>query len=237
MSKFKNWLNLNEGMTVHVQGYSEQENIRDLDSLCEKIKNKFIYPLLDKLTPEAKESIDFNHGILTPDGSYYSEGKEVLNLYTDGWGDLTEKLVQGVKYFLDEFGVKYGTFKEEKSGMFKGNVFRIPVLKWQQTKNIPPTLNLNNMNANLIFSDLLGYKYQNGGYFGISPADLNFRIANLDPEKISVHARDPYSSQKQKGPLFFQGGIDKEQIKERLQRLQEIAKWALANHYDSIDVS
>jgi len=236
---FTEWLN--ESMSIYVSGHEYHNDINGLDDLAEQLKRKVLYKAWDKLPPEKQKEVQdggaMHHGMLTPDGSYYGEGKEVLNFYTAGWGELIPTLVQGIKYFLDELHVKYGPFKVEKSGMFGSEVMRIPILSWKQTENTPPLLNMSNTNAHLIFGELLGFPGEEGGYSDISPADLYRKIEELEKHQLDIHAREPYSTKQKTGPTVHYGGLSSEDIAARLEQVKRVAKWALDNHFDSIYVA
>jgi len=242
MKTFMEWLQqINESMSIYVSGHDYQDDINDLDDLANQLKRKVLYPALDKLSPEQQKAVQaggaMQHQMLIPDGSYYSDHEEVLNFYTAGWGEMIPKLIQGMKYFMDELGVKYGKFKVEKSGMFGSEVIRIPILQWAKSKNTPPLLNMTNANARLIFGELLGFPGDEGGYSDISPADLYRKIEDLEKHQLDIHARDAYTTQYKGGATIHHGGLSSEDISIRLEQIKKIAKWALDNHYGQIYVA
>ena len=237
MKTFKEWLNLFESMSVYVKGHDYSSDIHNLDDISARLKKHVIDPLWYKIPEEERDAVknggSVSHRIISPDGSYYSNGNPIINLYTAGWSqESIDKIIQGIKYFLDEMRVKYGPFKTESSGMYGGKVTRIPILDYSPTSNSPPLLNLSNANANLIFGDILGIQERGS----ISPAELIMRISKIDKDKISIHAQEPYSQQIPGRVTHIHGGIDEEGIKKRLNALQQIAKWAMDNHYDEIYV-
>ena len=128
------------------------------------------------------------HGILAPDGSHYTEGKDIINFYTGGWSPQNvQKILAGIKYYLDEKKIKYGPFAKDMSKMFSNvPVIRIPIISWKPTENIPPAVNLSNFNANLIFGDILKYPEKDGGYLDINPRDLIIKIDNLLSSKLQI---------------------------------------------------
>jgi hypothetical protein len=243
MQRFREWFYLNESMNVYVQGHDYHNDINDLSDLAEIVKRKVLDPAWTKLTPEQQEAVrkggSSSHFMITPDGDYYSNTKnQTLNFYTTGWESILPNLIAGIKYFLDEMKVKYGPFRNEKSGMFGGNVVRIPILQFATTKNSPPMINLSNTNARLIFGELLGFPGNESGFSNISPADLYRKIEMLEKEQIDIHARDTYTQQNKnnKGPVIHHMGLSSEDIAQRLEPIKAIAKWALENHFDSIYV-
>src|SRR5690606_37162048 len=148
MKSFKEWYELRESMSVYTQDRDFQSDIRDLDDIANVLINKLIYPLWNKLSEEQKQDIikgeSNSHGFIVPDGDYYLDPKhQVLNFYTKGWPEnILSNITQGIKYYLDEMGIKYGEFKTEQSGMYRSPVIRIPILQFSATKNIPPNLNM-----------------------------------------------------------------------------------------------
>jgi hypothetical protein len=228
-------------MSVYVNGHDYHSQINDLDDLANQIKRKVFYPAWDKLSTQQQQDVmdggSNHHMMFAPDGSYYANGTQILNFYTAGWGNMIPNLIKGIKYFLDEMNVKYGEFKIEKSNMFNSEVVRIPILKWEQSKNAPPLINLSNNNAHLIFGELLGFQGEDGGYFNISPSDLYRKIESLEKHQYDIHAKDPYTIKHKNGPTVYHGGLSSEDIHTRLEQIKKIAKWALDNHYDQIYVT
>lgn len=233
MLNFLEWLKLNESMSLYISGHDYHGDINNLDDLAHQIKVKLINPIWYKLSPEDQQMIQkggsMYHGIITPDGSHYLDGEQVLNFYTQGWKDVS-KIIQGIKYYLDELHVKYGPFKEEKSGAFNGNVIRIPILEFKKTNNSPPLLNMSNANAELIFHDLLGFDTEQH----MSPVDVYHKIETLNKDQLDIHARDAYQTQNKGSAQVFHGGLSSSDIANRLEQIKKIAKWAIDNHYDQM---
>lgn len=239
MRTFLEWMKLSESMSVYVQGHDYQSEVRDLDDVADQIKAKVVYPMWSRITPEEQDAVkkggSTSHQTIVTDGSYISDGNLVINFYTAGWSDESiKRITDGIKYFLDEMKVKYGPFKQERSGMYKSNVIRIPVLKFDTTKNTPPLMNLANANAYLIFKELLGLE-GDGSSFQVSPSDLLMRIAVAE-NKIDLAVRAPEVEREPGKATIYSGGYDAEQIADRLKTLEQIAQWAIDNHYDSIYV-
>ena len=144
----REWLEkrlLKETMDVYVQGYQDN-SLLNLDDICHWLGTEVLVPIREKLPPEIKQALTKTfYEMITPDGSYYSDGNEVINVYVEGWPqEVIPQLLQEIKYHLDERKIKYGPFKQEKSGMYEGNVVRIPILQAPTEKDIPARLNLSN---------------------------------------------------------------------------------------------
>lgn len=240
MDNFKNWLSLNEGMSIYVADRDYRNDLNNIDDLAEYLKRKVYYPLENKLSKEQINKLrtggSAGHGIIAPDGSYYHGEDQVINFYTSGLEEFVPTILKGIKYYLDELKVKYGQFKEEKSNMFKSNVIRIPILQFNTSKNTPPLMNLSNQNAFELFGNILKFKFdnENGTFDDIPVGELYRRIEGLEQDQIQLHARDPYTTKYDKGATFHYGGQNEEDIKRKLEQIKKIAKWAMDNHYDKI---
>lgn len=237
MNTFFEWIELNEGMSVMVSSHDYSSQINNIEDVNYFLLKKVIYPAYEKLESADKARIQV-HNVLAPDGDYYSHGLLVLNFYTNGWGNKVNDVISGIRYYLDELGVKYDTFKTEKSGMFKGDVVRIPITSISKTSNNAPSLDMSNSNAILIFRDILKIRGNDNdsGFYNINVRDLYQKIENLRDDDIKLHAKDPYSSQVTGGPQVIHGGLNFNDIKLRLNEIKKIALWAMKNHYDTINV-
>ena len=227
-------------MNVYVQDYDDSENVRDLDDLANHLKRQILYPMWEKLTPEQQQAVEQGgsgqHSMIVPDGSYYSGGDTVLSFYAAGWPD-PDRILQGIKYHLDEKKVKYGPFQKEKSGMFDSEVYRIPILRSPSPGDVPPQINMSNQTARVIFGDLLNFQRTDNGFFNINPRDLLVKIDNLPDYSVGIHQQDPRSSQRLGGPMVHDGGVSDEQIQRHLAALRQIAQWAIKKGYNELYVA
>lgn len=235
MNTFFEWIELNEGMSVMVSNHDYSNQINNIEDVNTFLLKKVIYPAYEKLESPDKDKIRV-HDVLAPDGDYYSHGLLVLNFYINGWGDKAKDVISGIHYYLNELGVKYDAFKTEKSGMFEGDVVRIPITSIPKTSNNAPSLDMSNSNAILIFRDILHVRGNDGGFFDINVRDLYQKIESLRDDDIKIHAKDPYSSQVTGGPQVIHGGLNFNDIKLRLNEIKKIVLWAIKNHYDTIHV-
>lgn len=241
---FHEWLEkkiLQESMDVYIKDYQD-ESLRDIEDISNFLRRNVLYGLWDKMTPEQQKSVVDGgsnlHGMITPDGNYYQDGEEIISFYIDGWEEeMVQKAIQGIKYYLDEKGIKYGAFNTEQSRMFNGKVVRIPILHKPPQNDVPARINMSNSNAALIFGDVLGYPRNQDGFFGINPRDLLVKIENLPDYAPEIHQKDPYQSKGETGPTFHHGGLDKSSIIRRLQQIRQVAEWAIKNNYDEIYVT
>ena len=240
MKHFREWLkNMHESVSVYIKDVDYSSHIKNLDDIAELLKKKVIYPMMTKLSPEIQAAINDgggqSHGIITPDGSYYSDQEMVLNFYTEGWPiQLRDNIVKGIEYFLKEIGATFQPPRTDKSGMYRGAVVRFPITGFEPSKDIPANLNMSNDNAQLVLHDILGIQIEDG-FAEVKAVDLLRQIDNVDPEILGIHSRDPYSQQQKGGNTqVYHGGYNQEQIQRSLQTLKGIAQWAVQNGYQDI---
>ncbi|MCK9459603.1 MAG: hypothetical protein M0R80_08190 [Proteobacteria bacterium] len=234
MKYFNEWLQLRESMNVYIQDYDSQNDVNDLYELGDHLARKITRPLWEKLTPEEQKAVrdggSMYHQTITLDGN-----GEQLSFYPAGWPEpMVKTILQAIKYYLDEMGVEYAPFKKEQSGAFKGEVYRVPILKFSGPQDAPPPLNLANANARVIFSDLLKYPDNDGGFFDIDVRELLMRIQQVERDQTELHQRDPYSVTQHGGATMHVGGLSANGIEQRLAVLKQICQWAIAHHYDKI---
>ena len=194
---------ITESMNVYVSGYDFNSEIKSIEDICGILERKVLHPILSKLPENEREQAKVHpyYERIVPDGSYHSQGEQVINFYTAGFTPQTEaKMLQGINYFLKELGVKFQQIAGGKSGMWNSNVVRFRIDDFKKTENPPPQLNLSNDNATLIFRDVLNFPEVEGGggFSGISPQELYMRIENLPPFQADIHQREPYA-QRRKG--------------------------------------
>jgi hypothetical protein len=239
IKSFYEWTSLNESMNVYVQDYDFSNDVADTFELANWLQKNTVYKLWDDLTDEQQQTVQQKNmpsQIITTDG----QDDNVLNFYTAGWPEtLKQEIIKQVKALLDQKGIKYGPFKEEKSGMLDSNVVRMPILQMKATENAPPDINMANANAMLIFRDLLGFKGDEGGFSDIGAYELLTAVDRIkkNPHLMDIHARDPYQSQTPGGPQMYHGGLDKDSIARRLDQIGQIAQWAISNGYQKLYVA
>lgn len=228
MEKFREWLHFRESVTVRVADYDEKQPPKDISELGYAVKTQ-----LHRTVPE------FNQGTnpegFTIDGLDVSAQQGVMNFYPAGIPDAAiPKILKAIKYFLGEHGVKFGEFKEDQSGMFRGEkVYRIPVQITQQPKNAPPDINMANETAQVIFHGLLNLPINQKS---ISATDLLFRLSTLTDFNIQKAIQKPSTTQKPGQAQFVSFGIDESRIRRHIEALRQLAQWCVDNHYDTIEL-
>jgi hypothetical protein len=242
MYKFIEWLDLRESMDLYVSGFEYPQETETLLDLCHYLFRNVIDRFWQKMTPEQQARFR-NQGraieTISPDTSssdaFGSTG--IINFYMGGIDPaLRPKMLQGVKYYLDELGVKYGPFKEESDGS-DIRVVRIPILHNEPKKHdMPAKLNMANANAHLIFGQLLGFPDE-GGSYSFSARDVMVKIDGALKELDIQKAARPTTVEKGKGATVYSMGLSADDIKMRLGKIREIAKWAIEKGYDQLYVA
>jgi hypothetical protein len=239
---------INESVDVRVSDAEYPSTLNDLLELSFELNSKLWRTL--KVSPEhGKYYQDTPHHIdgkftKHPDGPVVVDGDDqfkttgTLNLYLKPFHpEIKDKAVKAIKYMLDELNVKYGMFKEELDSSGEVRVVRIPVLQLPAVDHskMPPEMNMSNGNAHHIFWDVLKIPYDYS--LTISARDLLMKIDQYDHDMADIDVRLPTQSVGAKGSVFISGGLSGDAIRLRLDRLREIAMWAIKNHYDTIQVA
>lgn len=217
-----------ESVTVRVADYNEEQPPESISYLG--------YAIISKLRRAVPE---FNKGTnpegFTIDGLDVDATEGVMNFYPQGIPDQAiPKILKAIKYYLGEFGAKFGEFKEDQSNMFKGEkVYRIRVQLTQKAHNKPPEINMANGAFDVVFHKVLNMPSNFGGH--ISARDLLIKIDSTSDFTISIQKS---STTKEPGKAkFIEFGIDEERIRRHLDGLRQLAKWAIDNDYDSLEFS
>ncbi len=228
--RFAEWYPLNETVNVEIDGYDRPEKRGNIWDIANALKRRIAR------MPGASQGTNVEG--LTIDGLDVDAQQGRLNYYVKGIGiEHLEGIQKALKMHLDEMGVKYGPFHMDKSEMFKGEpVIRIPILQIsKQEETGPPELNMANENALLIFRNVLGYPdFQVGHTF--DARDLLNRIRSLGPIDIEGSARPAMAGQGG-NVQSYRGEYSTDMIKDRLNRLEQIAQWAIDNDYDELVVT
>jgi hypothetical protein len=197
------------------------------------------------MTPEQIEHFNKNR---TPDfvavdgpanGSEdsYFMNRGTLNVYLKGIPtEYHQKIKDAALYFLKDAGVDYGTVITNTSNAYGGDAIRISINKMPKSNN-PPELNMSNGNTDYIFSKILNLDQYNDGYGYIIPArELLMKIELYNTELADMDARLTTTSKGSGGAQMINFGLDGDQIRQRLEKIRNIALWAIENHYDTIQV-
>lgn len=116
---FTEWLNrrLDESMTLYIQDYERPASMHRLGEIARMLETRVVAPLEKKLPPDAEakaKSARPGYETVSADDLKDDQAEGDLNFYCYGWPrPLIDKALSGIRYFLDEIGVKYGPFREE----------------------------------------------------------------------------------------------------------------------------
>lgn len=198
--------------------------------------NKFLQKNLSK---EDNEYFQNNRvpELFTIDGVTDMDADEgVINFYTAGLSeDVIEKLNGFFKYYIGEYnGILMSEPKREQSNMFKSDVIRYHVKIDDTSVENPPSINLSNMNASLIFSKVLNYPSDiiNGG--SIIANELLIKVENaLDNDFVIQKAE---RKDEQEGNRYMMG-YSADRIRVVLGKIKEIAEYAIENNHTHIHLS
>jgi hypothetical protein len=226
MKRFTEWLlDLNESVTFQVADIKDSQRSEDLHSLCWKLSSKVMHMFREEFA--AISNVDF-YDLITPDGSYYGDGKEEINFYAGYFPeDSRLKILEAIKYLLPEFGIKLnGQIRQDKSAMRNVLVYRIPVVTIPN-KDPAPELNVANANAVEILKML---NINDGDLCGsISVSDLNMKLGMLTDFHKGMALRAA-----ERGSNYVSFGISSGQLDRYIEVLEKMVRWALDNHYDTI---
>lgn len=226
MRTFQQWLSESVTISVADINQSSSERIKDISSLCWHLKDK-IY----KIPGTNKHQ---NSEFIAEDGLDIQAQKGTINFYPLGLdSQVTSKVMAGIIYYLDELKVKHGEWRQDKSGLFKGEtVYRIYVQNMpQQQKAQPPEVNMANTVAEIIFREILGMQI-NINDARLSAREVLWKIRAITPMQIQQMVQEPTKEKN-----FIDAGISEDRIKRHLNSIEKIAQWALDNHYEEIDLS
>jgi len=161
-----------------------------------------------------------------------------------------------VKYFLDELGVKYGSFSYETFGDYlnaqdpedleyldpeqvekmqamaaEPRVARIPILQLPQPApegTRPPDLNMSNANARDVFEGLLNF----AGAMDGAPMDAWQILQNSD--NLIQSQKQQFVKEPQQEGNFYEQGRPMEYIDRRLEDVRRVAQWAVDNGFTQL---
>lgn len=118
-------------------------------------------------------------------------------------------------------------------------VVRIPVLSNANRRaEQPPEVSLTNDNAMAIFGRVLGLPGGSDGFHDIDVRELIMRIESyMGRGDLDRGVREPAAGLGDRGARFFDGGLDRDGVRERIGRILEFAKWARDRGYDRLYVA
>lgn len=224
MKGFSNFFH--ESTTVSVQG-ADTDQPHNIQYLAHYLHDNILHSV-----PDYKNATHTGTNPIDIDGLDTNNRKGIINFYTKGITQV-DKVLAAIKYFLGNINVKFGQPKHDKSNLFTNeDVIRIPILGMQPT-NPPPELNIANANAEILFHQILNYPSTlNINMDSINARELLMKLGYVNDLTINQNIRNS-----QKGKNWLDMRLNAEQIKRYVQELEKIAKWAIDNDYDTIQLS
>ena len=227
--KFKLWLN--ESVSFYPKDW-EESSFKDLLSLTYHV-NDILHKIPGYSNGTSPEKF-------TTDGDAHFKTSGTLNFYTKGMPETAVKTaLQAIPYYLKELGAEViGTPRKDTSKLFGGEVYRFQARLTATQEDRPPDINMSNVNARVILTELLGILPAREDLAGVFNArelmmkikgvtDFHQEIPELSPIKQVI--KPPT----QDGNIHY-GGIDQEYIQRALESLEKLAQWAIDHHYDQI---
>jgi hypothetical protein len=241
----KSKLNKKATMDVRVSDFDYPVSKKTISDIGNYLQNYILYKtdFYNQLTDFEKAYWKKNKvpEFITMDGFDVDAETGTINIYLVGLPERTYSVIYDylIKLLTKE-GFKFeATENLEDSKMFKSKVMRIKVLDnpyANQIEDKPPELNMANENAKLIFEKVLKYNLSDS-FLEIPVFDIVNRINKITEEKIEENER-PWSRNWGPGKVeMISGGLYSEDIKERLNRIKQIAQWALDHGYKRIYVA
>lgn len=228
MKTFNEWLsNLNETVTFRVSNIDKSQVKKDLHFLTSDLALEMSESFPQEFSYATQQSGQYYGDLITPDGDYYSEGKEEINFYSGFFPEESrKKMLQAILYMLPEHRMKLnGSVREDNSRLNQVSVYRIPVAVGAQ-KNPAPELNVASQNAREILKML--------NIHGDLCGDIDVRELNMKLNMITDFHKRMTDRAPEIDHNFINFGLSIDQIERYIQTLQSIVDWALHNNYDTI---
>lgn len=213
--------------------------------------------------------------LFTIDGETDYAGEEgILNFYCPGIpSNLRQKMVEAIKYYGKEFGgeitgpIAQETFQQTVENMqangqklnadwynrIKPVINDIRVMRFQaklvpneRTNQFAPEINLSNMNAALMFRDVLNYPSTifSDGFASFNANELLMK-AGIAKNEFNIKARTEETNQERAqmenhgekpGPQVYVQPLNEGYILDMLSRIESLCRWAVQNGYSTINV-
>jgi len=231
-------LQLIESKDIRVKDASYENPMATLADLSWYL-NSSLDSFYKSFTPSQRQYFAKNrtYEVIAADGDGHLNNSGIINVYLNSIPpELRGKLKEAVLYFLKDAGVEHGIPYVNKSNLYEDvETLRVPIKSMPQPKNNPPELNMANDNAYYIFNTLLGIPFE---YIGleVSARELLMKINMYNSELADMDARLATAGARDGGLNFVSFGLSGDQIRDRLEKISAIAKWAIDNNYDTIQV-
>lgn len=236
---------LYESVDVRVKDAKYENPMETVGDLSWYLNSK-LGQILQSMTPEQRDYFYKNKPpeFVMADGpsdgqeDSYFMNKGILNIYLRGIPtEYHQKIKDAALYFLKDANVDHGAIITNTSKAFGGDTIRITINQMPKSVNNPPELNMSNGNAAHIFNNVLNLDQYDVGYGYVIPArELLMKIEMYNTELADMDARLPTNTVGSGGAKMISFGLDGDQIRYRLEKIRNIALWAIENDYDTIQV-
>jgi len=194
---------------------------------------------LKNLPEEEREYFKENHltELVTPDtsSSKYNAPIGHINIYLRGLNpNRIKEYNQLIQNILKTLKLEFDEPKIDISNMYDSKVLRINITRNPHAYHqldIPPELNLANENASRIFNGILKTPMED-----INAAQLISRINSITRKDKIEFEHEGLEEQTPSGMKIIEPPKSMEYYDQRLERIKEIAQWALDHGYKTISV-
>ena len=233
---------LKESVDILIKDLPQDDKLYTLGDISHQMNYEIGYNFAVKYDEEIKKKIiDAIRGYsyITPDGDEYFNETGTINFYSHKFPeDLKAVVLSFLRYALMDRGIKMGKVRIERKGQ-KSEVIRIPIVSnSNKDTNDAPQLNLSNENAVFIFKEILGYEYKNDfeeyNEVEIYVDELLNKI-NMAKSMLDYQGHPEKSTRDMSTPKNIYANINgKDYIREKLDQLENIAKYAKEHGYDEL---
>jgi len=220
-----------------------RETIYDLSNYLSnfiRYKTDFINQLTDFEKAYWNKNGVAGSDFITIDGLDMDSPVGTINVYLASLPERMQSILQ--KYLsniLSNEGFKFHLKGIDDSKMFKSKVMRIQIDHnpfTNQKTDLPPELNMANMNAEIVLGKILGYDLSEG-HLEIPVFDITNKLNNVTDQSIEQNERVTNRDWAPGKVQIISPGYSKDKIKYILNKLKEIAQWAINHDYKRLDIS
>lgn len=225
---------LSESMDMGIKNFQLGESLENILDISDYIMRKVAYDLFPELlSTEERAQIGPIGSHFTPDGSDAFDSTGIVNFYVGRYPiETVKKIVEYIKYILNEVDIKVGDVRYEKGDSGNFRVVRIPIVEnGSGDSGNPPELNFSNANAHKIFGEILEMREP----YSFDAADL---LMKIDSARKRIIVRSDLSNTDQHSieGNFYDVVKGKDYYLKQLDRVEEFARWAIERGYRSLYV-
>jgi hypothetical protein len=225
-------------VNVSVKDFNYPEELYDLGSVTYKLMQT-LWTQLQSILNGAEFNYFSDNRIgeyIAPDGEDFFKPTGTINLYLSGLPkEKLPNIIAALKFLMKEINIEPGAVSGiENSGAYSSQVVRIEAVKNdnKETQDGPPEINMSNSNASEVLG-ALNYRMEDGSIC-IDAWEIIRRIDNTIPQTIDEYVRPPTDEKSEGGARVIDMGTNAEYIKEKMDRIKDIAQWAVDNNYRQI---